>query len=318
MLNWIVHFLANRWSCQKGSTRLNILTYHRVNEIYDARDPKTIELRLFRRQLKWLKKHFVVLSLPEALQLQSENKLPAKAVCITVDDGYRDSYDVIYPSLLEEGLTATFFISTKGLEEGGLWDAEIYFSIFNAPSNVKSVVCAGKSFDLSTFEHKVESRYLLTGQVKYLPQLEREAIICELKKQTICREMDNHFLTEQQIKIMHSTGMTIAAHTHNHPILMKENDDIAFFEIIQNKLMLEEIIKAPVNLFAYPNGKYNIDYNDKHIAMVKEIGFEAAFSTDWGCVSTLASERYQLKRFTPWDANEFSFVLRLALNYRSG
>lgn len=61
--------------------------------------------------------------------------------------------------------------------------------------------------------------------------------------------------------------------------------------------MLEEIIKAPVNLFAYPNGKPNKDYQLDHVKMVKEIGFDAAVSTAWGAAQS-DDNIYQLPRFT--------------------
>jgi peptidoglycan/xylan/chitin deacetylase (PgdA/CDA1 family) len=316
MLNWIIKSFINYWSCSKGVTKLNILTYHRVSKLYDATNPETIHLALFTRQIQWLKKYFIVLPLSEALTLQAKGSLPARAVCITVDDGYRDSYEFIYKTLKQEGVVATFFISTKGIVDGGLWDAEIYSAIFNAPEQVKKVNCGGKTFDISGFEQRVNGRYQLTNFTKYLSLVERKKVIEELKEQTHFHLLDQYFLTETQIKIMHENGMSIGAHTHNHPILMKEEDSIAFDEIKQSKAILESIIKEPVEFFAYPNGKYGLDYTDVHINMVDELEFRAAFSTDWGSLGNIEKECFKIKRFTPWDETELSFTLRLAINYR--
>jgi peptidoglycan/xylan/chitin deacetylase (PgdA/CDA1 family) len=151
---------------------------------------------------------------------------------------------------------------------------------------------------------------------KYLSLCEREKVINELKEQTHFGTLEEYFLSAEQIKQMHSSGMTIGAHTHNHPILMKENCDVALFEMKQSKELLEQIIEEPVEYFAYPNGKFGQDYNESHMVMAESLGFKAALSTDWGSLTDLANDRFRIKRFTPWDEKEAYFALRLALNYR--
>jgi hypothetical protein len=53
----------------------------------------------------------------------------------------------------------------------------------------------------------------------------------------------------------------------------------------------------------------------QHSTFVEECGYEAALSTDWGSVS-IASDRFQLPRFTPWDGTQAKFMLRMAYMYR--
>ena len=64
-------------------------------------------------------------------------------------------------------------------------------------------------------------------------------------------------------------------------------------------------------LFAYPNGKPDVDYRAEHVGIVRELGFEGAVSTAWG---GRCGDLYQLPRFTPWDLDAPRFQLRLALN----
>ncbi|WP_170309665.1 polysaccharide deacetylase family protein [Litorilituus lipolyticus] len=316
MFNWIIRKCASHWSYDGKITKLNILTYHRVGESYSAKNPKSIYWDLFKQQIKWLNKYFTVLPLPLALELQARNELPPRAVCITIDDGYRDSYDFIYKTLLDEGITGAFFISTQGLIKGGLWDEEIYAAIFNAPDEVTELYLQGKLFDISSFEKRVDVRYQLVESTKYLPLKQREAAVESIKQQTQFNKTIDKFLSAEQIKEMHASGMTIGAHTHSHPILNKESNSVALLEIKQSKEILENIIEQQVEFFAYPNGKYEQDFNAQHVEMVKSLGFKAAFSTDWGILSDQKSEGYKIKRFTPWDETELRFALRLALNYR--
>ena len=53
-------------------------------------------------------------------------------------------------------------------------------------------------------------------------------------------------------------------------------------EIASAGKRLEDIIGAPVRLFAYPNGKPAEDYSLRHVRLVRELGFDGAVTTAWG------------------------------------
>jgi peptidoglycan/xylan/chitin deacetylase (PgdA/CDA1 family) len=50
--------------------------------------------------------------------------LPKKPVMITIDDGYKDNYEVMYPILKEFGMKANIFVATGLLNNPGYmsWD----------------------------------------------------------------------------------------------------------------------------------------------------------------------------------------------------
>ena len=126
---------------------------------------------------------------------------------------------------------------------------------------------------------------------------------------------DDLMLTSKQLKHLYDSGMEIGAHTVQHPILFSVDAREARKEIETSRADIESIIGSPVTLFAYPNGKPSIDYSQRDVDLVRELGFEAAVSTAWG-VGTAGADRWQLPRFTPWDRSRFRFVLRLIDNYR--
>ncbi|MDO6425493.1 polysaccharide deacetylase family protein [Thalassotalea sp. 1_MG-2023] len=317
MLNWLLKTIIKHYSKGRHGNKLNILTYHRVDEFEDPLNPTVLSVKDFHNQLRWLKKHFVVLSIDEALSLMEAGKLPFGAVCLTIDDGYNDSYHHIFRLLKEEGLVANFFIATGGIESGALWDEFIRHAFAKAPVSLTELSLNNQIFDISTFNQRLKSRDIIIEKIKYMTLEEREVMIDALYKQTGATKPQHSFLSKEQIKEMHDNGMIIGGHTHNHPILAVENKDVVDQQIMECHGILESIIGEKVKYFAFPNGKLGIDFREEHSQLLKNIGIKAALSTDWGTLENLTEDRYRIKRFTPWDDTKWRFCIRLAFNYRN-
>lgn len=314
MLSHVISPILKAVVALSGENKLGVLTYHRVGESYNQ---LFMDEYLFEQQLIWLKRYFSPIGLAEGLSLQKEGRLPKRAVAITIDDGYLDSYTKIFPLLKKHNLTATFFISTSGLKTGFLWDELISSAILTLAFDFLEFDFEGESYPLSTYNERLNCSKKIIKKIKYCSLVERDRLISLLLRQTGQPELSHQFLNEEQILTLHSAGMGIGAHTVNHPILTCEKEGTAEAEIVESKQRLEKIIGVPVKFFAYPNGKSNVDFNDKHQELVKACGFDAAFTTDWGCIESSSGNPYELKRFTPWDVTEAKFSLRLALNFNS-
>ena len=293
-----------------GKNKLSILTYHRVGNSGDA---AAMEEHLFEQHLLWVKRYLKPIDLKDALSLQAKGKLPRGAVAITVDDGYVDSFSTIFPLLKKYNLLATFFITTSGFDKGYLWDEKIAYIIMQ--THKKCLSFNGNTYSLTTHSDRISCLQSCLTFIKYKSIVERDLLIEELVKQSEQYDTPRQFLTKQQTLELYQAGMGIGSHTHTHPILAKENPDTALAEIEQSKVILENIINQPVDYFAYPNGKFGLDFDSDHIEMVKKCGFLAALSTDKGVLANQGLDNFNIKRFTPWDETEFKFVLRLALNY---
>jgi peptidoglycan/xylan/chitin deacetylase (PgdA/CDA1 family) len=304
----MVNFLCN----VAGKNSLSVLTYHRVGESYNQ---LFMNEALFEQQLIWLKNYFNPLDLNEGLTKQRHKQLPPRAVAITVDDGYVDSYTTILPLLKKHGLTATFFISTSGLTKGYLWDELISSAVMQLSANVKELTFNNRLYRIDTYNHRLSCLTEILSFIKYQNLEQRAHYIDMLLQQTGQPKLEHQFMSAEQIKSLSDAGMGIGAHTVNHPILSAESPENAEAEMIESKLMLESIVEKKVDYLAYPNGKLNKDFNEQHKILAQKSGFKAAFSTDWGCISNSSSDEFAYKRFTPWDKTESRFNLRLALNF---
>lgn len=96
-----------------GYQTVPILTYHRFAD--ECESPLCMPTRVFKEQIRYLKENGYHAIAPEDLLafLEYRQPLPRKSVLITIDDGYRSTYDIAYPALRENGFTATLFIYTE-------------------------------------------------------------------------------------------------------------------------------------------------------------------------------------------------------------
>lgn len=299
-----------------GSQRkLIILIYHRVLDAPDFMYPQQIDIDKFNWQMALLASRFNVLPLPDALAQLKSGCLPPRAVCITFDDGYADNYINALPILKHYSLPATFFIVSGMLNQDRMWSDDIVETIRNYPEPLLDLSALGLGcYTVATPAEKARAAVQLVEFLKYFPFSERAAHCRAIANLTegLPKQL---MLTTEQLKSLSEQGMEIGGHSVNHPILKNLTVTDGQHEILACKIQLEEILGKNVRYFAYPNGKLNGDYELQHSTFVEECGYEAALSTDWGSVS-IASDRFQLPRFTPWDGTQAKFMLRMAYMYR--
>lgn len=293
---------------------LSTLIYHRVLSEPDALHPGEVDAQSFDWQMFLLAQHCNVLSLEDAVQRLLTDSLPPRAVCITFDDGYADNAVVALPILLRYGLTATFFISTGYLDGGRMWNDSIIETVRRAPEGDLNLVPEGLGvLPVSSTKERIGAFQRLIGEIKYRPAEERTKIAAAIANRVGAVLPDNLMMSRSQVSELYASGMTIGAHTVNHPILASSSVQVAQNEIDRGRMELQEIIGAPIKLFAYPNGKPGRDYLPEHVDIVRKLGFSAAVSTTWG-VATSSTDRWQLPRFTPWDRDPVKFMARLFMN----
>ena len=117
-------------------------------------------------------------------------------------------------------------------------------------------------------------------------------------------------LTPEQVATLPDDVFEVGGHTVNHPILARCSDAEAAWEIRAGRDWLSEVVGYKPELFAYPNGATGVDYKPCHTAMVRDAGFKAAVTTDWGCANT-ATAPMTLPRLLPWSRRENRFKAML-------
>lgn len=315
MFDFIIRRVISIVSGFNGN-KLFILIYHRVFAEPDYMHPGEVDKKEFSWQMQLLARYFRVLPLSEALKAQTEGRLPTRAVSVTFDDGYADNLHNALPILQENQLTATFFIASGFLDGGRMWNDRIVEAIRTA--KVDSVDLSGLDLGLCEIKSEDQRQQLarkLVGVAKYKTLAEREIYIEQILAAVEAEVGESLMLTTPELLQLHQAGMEIGGHTLSHPILKTLADAEVWTEIAVNKQVLEEKLGSRLRVFAYPNGKKEVDYLPAHAELVKSLGYEGAVSTEWG-VNGAGTDRWQLARFTPWDKKPYKFLLRMLSMYK--
>lgn len=309
--------IAGALSPAGQGARLTILIFHRVLERADPLFPGEPDRRRFNEILSWVARWFQVMPLNDAVARLGKGTLPARAAAITFDDGYADNAAHALPALRSHGMAATFFIATSFLDGGRMWNDSIIEAVRAFRGPVLDLSDAGLgSYVLASHGQRRSAIESLLGAIKYLEPLQRQAAVAQVVDMAGACLPDNLMMRSEQLLELRNAGMQLGAHTCSHPILEKISNGQALSEITNSRMALETLLGEPVTLFAYPNGKPEVDYSGRHVAMVRQAGFAAAFSTAPGAAQQ-ASDVYQLPRFTPWDRTRSRYGMRLLANLRT-
>jgi peptidoglycan/xylan/chitin deacetylase (PgdA/CDA1 family) len=298
-----------------ANARLSILTFHRVYSECDPVFTTEPNAETFGAWLSAWARWFNVLPLTEAVERLRDGRLPARAACITFDDGYVDNLEIAAPILKAQGIPATFFVATDFLDGGMMFNDRVIEAFRQARGDAFNLSAMGLgTWSLTDARARAQGVDGVLRQVKYLPYEEREKAtqrIAELAS----AQLDPHpMMTESQVRALADMGFEIGAHTCSHPILLQVPDNRAANEMRVSRARLQAISGQAVRMFAYPNGKPNEDYGFRHTLMVRDAGFLGAVATIPGAAQRSA-DLFQIPRFTPWHGASWKSAAQFWRNY---
>lgn len=254
-----------------------IVTYHRFGE---KGDQLMTSARVFRQQLDYLTSHYRVVPLSKLVEyLGSDQELPPGLAAITIDDGYRDAYEIAFPILQHYQAPATLFVVTDFLDrKTWLWTDKLRF--LTAQTRATRFETASNDlplqFQLGGQASRLEAATQVNSHLKALPDEVKEEAIKRIASSLRIEipdlpARDYDAITWEQARKMDSAGIEIGSHTLTHPILTNINDERLESELRGSKTKLEAELGRQVELFCYPNGNYD--------ARVKRAAANAGYSS---------------------------------------
>lgn len=266
-----------------------VIMFHKVVEKIkeDATYPESISLELLDEVFAYIKKAYTVYTLKDLVQYRLTNdSYPSNAIVLTFDDGFCSFQDSVLPLLKKHELKATVFICPLLIEQ----NTTIWPELLADASENNSLM----GFNQSKLPE-------LIAQLKTLSTSERDNATTELFQHDYCFEriaLNKHrqLMTWEDLKGVISSGLVeVGSHSMSHPILSKETDEDAMFEIEESKKLIEKRLGLPVVSFCYPNGQAD-DYTFKHVNMLKNTGYLCAVNSTFGLLQK-ADSCYEIPRF---------------------
>lgn len=294
---------------------LLVLTFHRILPEPDPLRPDEPDAATFSTVLDLLRASFNLLPLADAVQQLLAGTLPARSVCVTFDDGYADNCEVALPVLSSKGVPATVFVAPGFLGGGRMFNDSVIEAVRRAPRELDLTAEGLGHYPLVDSKTRLQAIDRLLRELRYLEPAERQRLAERITEMAGASLPTDLMMTPAQVRQLYEAGIEIGAHTIDHPILARVDDDTARRQIGESKRVLEALIGAPVTSFAYPNGRPSQDYTHQHVAMVREAGFEVAVSTAWGA-ATSSTDPFQIPRIGPWGRSAARYAALMLAAYR--
>lgn len=225
-----------------------------------------------------------VISLEQAcVLLEKPEKLKKDMIAVTFDDCYSSFNGEVFDTCSRKNIPYTIFLNTYPLDKNKflLHDVLIYL----ATTTWRKVVCLPEITeeiflldDENAYRHFVD---VIFHKLQRKSFAEWNKVINNLAEYLEVdlhdEKLSKHFLSWDDVRRLHESGVTIGSHTVDHPLLTALPDDDCYHEICGSKHRIEEELQAPVHFFSYPYGHQD-SFNEQVTRQVKKCGFRYAFT----------------------------------------
>jgi peptidoglycan/xylan/chitin deacetylase (PgdA/CDA1 family) len=270
---------VDRLAARRRAGTFIVLTAHNFTEEsrvgYFGEQPIQPMITFLRR----LMQHYVFHTLPGAHACLVGCSPPSDrpAAVLTIDDGYADNFEVLFPALSALGIPATFFVTTSFIDDGRPpWPVEIAAILRSATTKTLNWP---EQRPVRTDWEKKQAAARLKLLWRALSATERNKKMDELRQRVGAKHLNNpRPMTWDQVRAIRNAGHTIGSHTHWHGILTDLTDPEVRLELSFSKARLESELSVPCEFFAYPNG----DADARTARLVDECGYVGAFTQTAG------------------------------------
>jgi peptidoglycan/xylan/chitin deacetylase (PgdA/CDA1 family) len=273
-------FTPFRWAHRHQAL---IVTYHRLSECEGG---AAISAKAFAEQVKYLAAHYTLVPLSRLAACLRKREVPPRLAAITIDDGYRDAYEIAFPILRKHCAPATIFVVAEFVE-GTTW-------LWTDKARYLTAAASPQPFEIGIEGHTLRlelngaaSRAAAAGLINAaLKPLSEEARVALIEGLALMLGVDlperppaeYGAINWRQAREMADAGVEIGSHTLTHPILTGLGDARLREEVAQSRERIQTALGREVETFCYPNG----DYDARTRREVARAGYRLAVTTDVG------------------------------------
>ena len=263
---------------------LYCFNYHRIGEAslteYDPNVFSCDETN-FAEHMEYIQQHFTVVTLDDISIILDGKIRDKRYALITFDDGYIDNYSKAFPILLENKITATFFLATNFMNNAEIpWWDRIAYLVRHAQVDEIKLNNWPDSITLSKEDVPTSIRKVL-DVVKINNGSTIEEILIELEQKLQIPDsklMDQEllFMTWDMAREMSAAGMEFGSQTCSHRIMSHLSVEEQDYEAKTSKELIEKELNTSIKAFAYPVGGKD-SFTQETVRIIKKY-YQISFS----------------------------------------
>jgi peptidoglycan/xylan/chitin deacetylase (PgdA/CDA1 family) len=290
-----------------------VLTFHRVLPESQCRSTYSLNGMLvqnntFEALARYVSKHFSVISLVEQPAWTPDD--PRPRIAFTFDDGWIDNFEYAAPIARQYDIPLSIFIcpSKVGLPLP-YWPERLNALACKLRSSESAVRQADKALEIWAGRRAATLPSLSSskGVERFIELLKRESKserehlldqITAIANTVTVAENENAdaTMTWENIQSLLAAGTVFGSHTNSHEILPSLPLSEVERELANGKKELENRLRQPCLLFAYPNG----DWSQKVRNLVGQAGHKLAFINKPG-IWTSKTDPLLIPRNSIWE-----------------
>ncbi len=266
-----------------------IVTLHHVRPPRpDAFQPnRLLEVtpRFLERVVRKLRRQPIdLVSLDEMHRRLAEGDFKRRFVCVTIDDGYRDTLQFAYPILKAHEVPFAIYVPTSFPDRiGELWWLAIEAVVARNQRIVLLIDDRERGFECATLEekhHVFDQLYKWVRSFRTEDELRRVVRDLSVRYQVdiaaFCEELCMSW--EDLTRLAADPLVTIGAHTVNHVMLAKTPERQARAEMAMSRSVIEASLGVRPDHLSYPVGDPT-SAGPREFRMAAELGFKTAVTT---------------------------------------
>lgn len=210
----------------------------------------------FRKDLEWLLRTFMPIDLPDVVRYITGETFPKKPVMhVTIDDGFRESFDFIAPILKELGIPATFFVSPAFIENQDMSyrckASLIYHHLIQSdlPEYISSKIM--KTFPKKSFPFLDFRKTVLSIPYRHREILDELALVVGIHFNQYLKEQ-KPYMDYDQIRSLQAVGFHIGAHSIDHPWYQDLKPDEQLQQTLMSVDFIRNVLREMFPVFAFP------------------------------------------------------------------
>jgi peptidoglycan/xylan/chitin deacetylase (PgdA/CDA1 family) len=235
-----------------------------------------------------------VVAIGEALRRSESANDNSRYVNFSIDDCYRDAFELVAPVFRRHNVPLTLFVTT-GIPDGtaSLWPVGLEYSLLERDQ----ILLDGRVVRFSTTDDRRATYRRIAAGWNGLEAPQHYAAFCAENRIDMNAMHWAHAITWEMLETLANDPLIeIGAHTVSHARISSLMPQEALAELVGARVRLNERLGINVEHFAFPYGRAG-DCGPRDFALAREAGFLSAATTRKGLVRG-GQDRFRLPRNT--------------------